>query len=52
MISEEQRETLIDIFENHEVPEKMHIELDPVSRDVTIKIEHLDSEWFKELSNM
>ena len=49
MITEEQREILKDIFENHDSPEKIKISLDYSSRDMSILIMDLDDEWFSEL---
>jgi len=48
-MNEEERELLLDIFENMEAPEKIRIVLDPRSRDVTIIYEDCDDEWFLEL---
>lgn len=48
-MNEEERELLLDIFENTEAPEKIKIILDPLTRDVTIVYEDLDDEWFREL---
>lgn len=50
-MTEEQRELLLDIFENTESPNKVTISLDPISRDVTIVYEDMDDEWFRELQS-
>lgn len=49
MITEDQREIIIDILTNTESLDKISLELDNVSKTFAIKYEHLDSEWFKEL---
>lgn len=49
MITKEQQETLADIFANSERPDKMSIEFDAASRDITIRYENLDWQWFAEL---
>lgn len=49
MITSAQQAVLADIFANSERPDKMTLELDPVSRTVRIVYEDLDDEWFKEL---
>ena len=48
-MNEDERELLLDIFENTEAPEKIKIVLDPRTRDVTIVYEDCDDEWFREL---
>ncbi len=42
---------LADIFENHDNPEKITVEAFPETRDILIKIEDLDDEWFQELKD-
>jgi hypothetical protein len=49
MITDDQREILADIFENTEALDKITVEIDPVSRSVTIRYEDIDAEWFREL---
>lgn len=47
---EETREVLLDILKNHEALEKITVTTDGIIfRTVTITIEHLDGEWFREL---
>lgn len=41
---------LADIFGNMDVPEKVAVAVDPVSRDVTITYVDMDFEWFRELT--
>jgi len=50
-MTEDEREILLDIFENTESPNKIKITLDPISRDVTIVYEDCDDEWFRELQS-
>jgi hypothetical protein len=50
MITDAQREILADIFDNTEALDKITVEIDPVSRSVTIRYEDLDDEWFRELA--
>ena len=48
-MTEEERGILVDIFSNTELPDKVEITLDPISRDVTIVYKDCDDEWFREL---
>ena len=41
---------LADIFENSERPDKINISLNSVEKTITITYEHLDKEWYRELS--
>ena len=50
-MTEDEREILLDIFENTESPNKVKITFDPISRDVTIVYEDCDDEWFLELQS-
>lgn len=46
--TEAQREVLADIFENFDGnADKIKIELEPVSKTVTVVYEDCDDEWFK-----
>lgn len=47
MITESQRETLSDVFENIEALDKITVEVDASSRTVLIRYEDLDDEWFR-----
>lgn len=47
--TQDQLETLADIFSTTERLDKLSLLLDPVTRDVVVTYRHLDSEWFKEL---
>ena len=49
VITEEQRKCLIDILENMDSLYKISIDLDHVSRKVTIIYDGCDDEWFREL---
>ena len=49
-INEDTQEILADIFENIERPDKIRISLEKDARTMTVVYEHLDCEWFKELS--
>lgn len=49
MITDVQHELLKDIINNTELPDKMSIRLDSVSRTLSIEYEDLDDEWFKEM---
>lgn len=46
---EEVLSVLADIFSNTERPDKITVSIDEVTRDIVVKYEHLDSEWFREL---
>jgi len=47
---EQTREVLLDILENHESLDKITVTTEgPMVRTVTIVINDLDDEWFKEL---
>lgn len=51
-MTEDQRELLLDIFENTEAINKISITLEPLSRNITIVYEDLDDEWFRELQEL
>lgn len=49
MISELQREALLDIFENTEVLDKISIIIDETTNTATISYYDMDEEWLNEL---
>jgi len=48
-VTEEVQEILADIFSTSEMPDKMGISVDKLTRAITVVCEDLDDEWFKEL---
>ena len=43
-------EMLVEIFSNTERPDKIKINLDRITRSISVTYENSDSEWFNELS--
>ena len=48
-MTEDEKEIVNDIFDNHDNLDKISVELNTETHDVVIRIQDLDNEWFREL---